>query len=203
MAKHRLDALVAPTGNPAWPTDLVNGDHFTGVELHAGRGGRLSAASPCRWASPGACRSISRSSGGLERADADPARLCVRADNHAPEGAAIPSDARLTLLPRQWIFHPGSRTLQPGPAWPSTSTLASDPAARAGVVTGPAARALLLDAPDPVARGAAGQPVPPDQGRRRAVPLAGPGGLRRRLAPTRSAGRTCSRRSSATSARCW
>jgi amidase len=30
MAKHRLDALVAPTGNPAWPTDLVNGDHFTG-----------------------------------------------------------------------------------------------------------------------------------------------------------------------------
>ncbi|HEV8456194.1 MAG TPA: amidase family protein, partial [Gemmatimonadales bacterium] len=26
----RLDVLVAPTGNPAWPTDLVNGDHFTG-----------------------------------------------------------------------------------------------------------------------------------------------------------------------------
>ncbi|HEX3276524.1 MAG TPA: amidase [Gemmatimonadales bacterium] len=30
LARHRLDALVAPTGNPAWPTDLVNGDHFTG-----------------------------------------------------------------------------------------------------------------------------------------------------------------------------
>jgi amidase len=30
MAKHTLDALVAPTGNPAWPTDVVNGDHFTG-----------------------------------------------------------------------------------------------------------------------------------------------------------------------------
>ena len=30
MTKHRLDAIVAPTGNPAWPTDLVNGDHFTG-----------------------------------------------------------------------------------------------------------------------------------------------------------------------------
>ena len=26
----RLDALVAPTGHPAWPTDLVNGDHFIG-----------------------------------------------------------------------------------------------------------------------------------------------------------------------------
>jgi amidase len=30
MTRHRLDALVAPTGNPAWPTDAVNGDHFTG-----------------------------------------------------------------------------------------------------------------------------------------------------------------------------
>lgn len=30
FAKNRLDALVAPTGGPAWTTDLVNGDHFTG-----------------------------------------------------------------------------------------------------------------------------------------------------------------------------
>jgi amidase len=30
IAKHHLDAIIAPTGNPAWPTDLVNGDHFTG-----------------------------------------------------------------------------------------------------------------------------------------------------------------------------
>ncbi len=30
MKKHQLTALVAPTGNPAWPIDLVNGDHFTG-----------------------------------------------------------------------------------------------------------------------------------------------------------------------------
>ena len=30
IRKHRLDALVAPTGGPAWPTDLINGDHFTG-----------------------------------------------------------------------------------------------------------------------------------------------------------------------------
>jgi len=30
MIKHRLDALVAPTGGPAWTTDLVNGDHFSG-----------------------------------------------------------------------------------------------------------------------------------------------------------------------------
>lgn len=30
MRTHRLDALVAPTGGPAWLTDLVNGDHFGG-----------------------------------------------------------------------------------------------------------------------------------------------------------------------------
>jgi amidase len=30
LGEHRLDALVAPTGSPAWPTDLVNGDHFLG-----------------------------------------------------------------------------------------------------------------------------------------------------------------------------
>jgi amidase len=31
MTKHKLDAIVAPTGGPAWPTDLVNGDHFLGA----------------------------------------------------------------------------------------------------------------------------------------------------------------------------
>ncbi|MFZ0430658.1 MAG: amidase [Acidobacteriota bacterium] len=30
MDEQRLDALVAPTGGPAWTTDLVNGDHFSG-----------------------------------------------------------------------------------------------------------------------------------------------------------------------------
>ena len=31
MTRLRLDALVAPTGSPAWTTDLVNGDHFLGA----------------------------------------------------------------------------------------------------------------------------------------------------------------------------
>jgi amidase len=30
MDKYKLDAIIAPTGGPAWPTDLLNGDHFTG-----------------------------------------------------------------------------------------------------------------------------------------------------------------------------
>jgi amidase len=29
MDKNKLDALIAPTGGPAWVTDSVNGDHFT------------------------------------------------------------------------------------------------------------------------------------------------------------------------------
>jgi amidase len=35
MAKHRLDAIVAPTGSPSWPIDLVNGDHFLGASSSA------------------------------------------------------------------------------------------------------------------------------------------------------------------------
>jgi amidase len=30
MREHRLDALIAPTGGPAWPSDLVLGDHYVG-----------------------------------------------------------------------------------------------------------------------------------------------------------------------------
>ena len=30
MDRLRLDAIVAPSGNPAWTTDLINGDHFLG-----------------------------------------------------------------------------------------------------------------------------------------------------------------------------
>ncbi|HTC47960.1 MAG TPA: amidase [Candidatus Aquilonibacter sp.] len=35
MDKYRLDAIVAPTGGPAWLTDLVNGDHVAGGSSNA------------------------------------------------------------------------------------------------------------------------------------------------------------------------
>ena len=35
MDKNRLDALVAPTGGPAWITDLINGDHVAGGSSNA------------------------------------------------------------------------------------------------------------------------------------------------------------------------
>jgi amidase len=30
LAEDKLDAIIAPTGGPAWPIDLINGDHFGG-----------------------------------------------------------------------------------------------------------------------------------------------------------------------------
>jgi amidase len=35
MDKNRLDAIVAPTGGPAWLTDLINGDHVAGGSSNA------------------------------------------------------------------------------------------------------------------------------------------------------------------------
>ncbi len=35
MDKYNLDAIVGPTGGPAWLTDLVNGDHFAGGSSNA------------------------------------------------------------------------------------------------------------------------------------------------------------------------
>jgi len=35
MDKYKLDALVAPTGSPAWVTDLIDGDHFGGGSSNA------------------------------------------------------------------------------------------------------------------------------------------------------------------------
>ena len=35
LRRHRLDAIVAPTGSPAWTTDPVNGDHFSGASSTA------------------------------------------------------------------------------------------------------------------------------------------------------------------------
>ncbi len=35
MDKYNLDAIVGPTGSPAWVTDLVDGDHFSGGSSNA------------------------------------------------------------------------------------------------------------------------------------------------------------------------
>jgi len=37
MDKFKLDALFAPTGGPAWLTDLIDGDHGVGREFQRSR----------------------------------------------------------------------------------------------------------------------------------------------------------------------
>ena len=50
MTRLRLDAIVAPTGSPAWPTDLVNGDHFLGASsTPAAVAGYPSVTVPAGW----------------------------------------------------------------------------------------------------------------------------------------------------------
>ena len=39
MDEHQLDAIIAPTGSPAWQTDWINGDHY-----------QLGSSSPAAWA---------------------------------------------------------------------------------------------------------------------------------------------------------
>ena len=39
MNEHQLDAIIAPTGSPAWSTDWLNGDNF-----------HLGSSSPAAWA---------------------------------------------------------------------------------------------------------------------------------------------------------
>ena len=94
MDEHRLDALVAPTSGPATLIDLVNGDY--------GPGGapRLPAVAGYPHITRARAASL-RPAGGtlvlrprLERADADPARLRLRAGDEAPPAAAVPADGR-------------------------------------------------------------------------------------------------------------
>lgn len=60
MRRHKLDALIAPTGGPAWPTDWLNGDHFTGgySTASAVAGIRISRCQPVTCS---ACLSVSHS----------------------------------------------------------------------------------------------------------------------------------------------
>jgi amidase len=50
MTTHQLDALVVPTLGPAWPIDLVNGDHITGAgSTPAAVAGYPSITVPAGW----------------------------------------------------------------------------------------------------------------------------------------------------------
>ncbi len=60
LKKHKLDAIVAPSGGPAWLTDWVNGDHFSGSSSPRPPSPVI-PTSPCRPAISLDCRWASRS----------------------------------------------------------------------------------------------------------------------------------------------
>ena len=86
LAQFQLDAVIAPTDNPAWSTDLLYGDHFVYGSSSLGAPGRVSVRA-------GARRERVRHSArhhflrhGVQRAAADCAGLGVRG-RHAPARA--------------------------------------------------------------------------------------------------------------------
>ena len=105
MDEHRLDAIVAPTGGPAWLTDCVDGDHFGGRQLDAGRRGRLPEHHRARGLRLRPARGPLLHRPRLERARPDPPRLRLRAGHPRPPGATLlavgPLGAARTLALRE------------------------------------------------------------------------------------------------------
>ena len=95
MTKYRLDALVAPTGGPAWLIDLVNGDGGSGGALApssvAAVAGYPHITVPAGYFSGLADRPLVLRPR-LERADADQDRLRLRAGDETPQAADVSGD---------------------------------------------------------------------------------------------------------------
>ena len=112
---------MAPTGNPAWPTDLVNGDHFTGSSsTPAAVAGYPSISVPM-----GFVYGLPVNLSFFGRAWSEPTLIrigvCVRAGDQAPAATAFSSHDRahsgLILPSGTSIFLPGLDHFQPGLAW--------------------------------------------------------------------------------------
>ena len=90
LAKHQLDAIVAPSGGPAWLTDYVNGDHYAGgSSTPAAVAGYPSITVPAGYVC-GLPVGISFIGAGVERAGADPVRVRVRAGDAGAKAAGVP-----------------------------------------------------------------------------------------------------------------
>ena len=93
LREHRLDAIVAPTGGPAWLTDHVNGDAFPGSSsTPAAVAGYPAITVPMGQARGPAGRTDLRRRR-MERRQAAATRLRVRAGHAAPQAAGAASGA--------------------------------------------------------------------------------------------------------------
>ena len=96
LTANNLSALVAPTGAPAWPTDLVNGDHFLGASSGPAAIAGLDRAGPT--ATRSGCRSASRSSS-TAWSEATLIRLASRFENAARARRKPNSSRRCRRIP--------------------------------------------------------------------------------------------------------
>ena len=94
MDKYKLDALVAPTGGPAWLTDLIDGDNVRRPKLHS-RGSRLlpqrQRPRRLRLRPPGRHLLLRPR---LERANPHQTSLRLRASHQSPQTSAIPTHSK-------------------------------------------------------------------------------------------------------------
>jgi Asp-tRNA(Asn)/Glu-tRNA(Gln) amidotransferase A subunit family amidase len=96
MTKYSLDALVAPTGGPAWLIDLVNGDGGTS-SLPAPSSVAAVAGYPHITVPAGYFRGFRRHvvyRTGMERATLIKLRIRIRAGNQAPSSTHLRIDGR-------------------------------------------------------------------------------------------------------------
>ena len=132
MTRYRLDAIVAPTGSPAWTTDLGERRSLPRRQLDAGGGRRISQHHRAGGIRPRAAgrRVVHRP--GLERSDADQAGVRVRTGDAPPEAAAVPADdfggckmkrVFAYVEPGRQVGRmsrgAGKRNLIPGTTWPT------------------------------------------------------------------------------------
>ena len=160
MTMHRLDAIVAPTLGPAWPTDLVNGDHILGAQLDTGGSGRLSKHDGAGWLGRRAAGRDPVHGPGLERIASHQPGVRVRTGQQASQAAAFPADDPDQLTPGNGLTCPSlmPRTLKRALYAPRRRARAS---ARADGSLPPRARRDVRHGPTAQSPGRAPRAEPP------------------------------------------
>jgi amidase len=92
LKAQQLDALVAPAMSPAWPTDPVNADHFTGAGYGAAAVARYPSITVPMGDVHGLPVGIAFMGTAWSEAAPDRTRVRLRAGQQGAQAAALPAD---------------------------------------------------------------------------------------------------------------